>query len=114
MMRVRQHRARIGRIAAAGSLLPATGIAVVQPVAQPSVLADTLATRNVLLVGNAVAETVSFIDGSAFVSLGAFSVIPDPQQVFASWTQDADVYDAATGQVVKVWTLPDLNRGRHG
>jgi len=82
----RQPRARIARIAAAGSLLLATGIAVVQPAAQPSALADASGTRNVLLVGNAIAGTVSFIDGSTFANLGSFSVIPDLQQVFASWT----------------------------
>src|SRR6266700_7383876 len=86
MMVFRQPRARIARIAAAGSLLLATGIAVVQPAAQPSALADTAGTRNVLLVGNAVGGTVSFIDGSTFANLGSFSVIPDLQQVFASWT----------------------------
>jgi DNA-binding beta-propeller fold protein YncE len=82
----RQPRATIGRIAAAGLLLLATGIAVVRPAAQPSALADTSGTRDVLLVGNAVAGTVSFIDGNTFASLGSFSVIPDLQQVFASWT----------------------------
>jgi DNA-binding beta-propeller fold protein YncE len=83
---LRQPRARIGRIAAAGSLLLATGIVVVQPAGQPSALASTSGTRNVLLVGDAVAGTVSFIDGSTHASLGSFSVIPDLQQVFAGWT----------------------------
>jgi DNA-binding beta-propeller fold protein YncE len=85
MMMFQQPRATIGRIAAVGSLLLATGIAVVQPAAQPSALADTSGARNVLLVGNAVAGTVSFIDGNTFANLGSFSVIPDLQQVFASW-----------------------------
>jgi YVTN family beta-propeller protein len=85
MMMFRQPRAAIGSIAAAGSLLLATGIAVVQPAAEPSALADTSGTRNVLLVGNAVAGTVSFIDGNTFANLGSLSVIPDLQKVFASW-----------------------------
>ena len=86
MMMFRQPRARIGRIAAAGSLLLATGIAVMQPAAAPSALAATSGTRDVLLVGNAVAGTVSFIDGSTYANLGSFSVIPDLQQVQSSWT----------------------------
>ena len=84
-MMLRQARARISRFAAAGSLLLATGLTVVPPAA-PSALADPAGTRNVLLVGNAVAGTVSFIDGSTFANLGSFSVIPDLQQVFASWS----------------------------
>jgi DNA-binding beta-propeller fold protein YncE len=85
MMTFRQPRDKIRRIATVGSLLLATGIAVAQPAAQPSALADTSGTENVLLVGNAVAGTVSFIDGSTYANLGSFSVIPDLQQVFASW-----------------------------
>jgi DNA-binding beta-propeller fold protein YncE len=86
-MKLRQPRARISRIAAAGSLLLATGIAVAQPAAAaPSAGVDTSGTRSVLLVGNAVAGTVSFIDGSTYANLGSFSVIPDLQQLQASWT----------------------------
>jgi DNA-binding beta-propeller fold protein YncE len=85
-MMLRQPRARIGRIAAAGSLLLAAGITVAQPAAQAPALASTSGTRNVLLVGNAVAGTVSFVDGSSYANLGSFSVIPDLQQVFAGWT----------------------------
>ena len=86
-MMLRQPRARISRIAAAGSLLLATGIAAAQPAAAaPSARTDTAGTRNVLLVGNAVAGTVSFIDGNTYANLGSFSVIPDLQQLQASWT----------------------------
>jgi YVTN family beta-propeller protein len=38
------------------------------------------------MVGNAVAGTVSFIDASTLANLGSFSVIPDLQQLQASWT----------------------------
>ena len=38
------------------------------------------------MVGNAVAGTVSFIDATTFASLGSFSVVPDLQQLQASWT----------------------------
>jgi DNA-binding beta-propeller fold protein YncE len=84
-MTLRPVRARTSRIATAGALLLAVGLTAGQPAAAPSARADTSAARNVLLVGNAVAGTVSFIDGSTFANLGSFSVIPDLQQVFASW-----------------------------
>jgi DNA-binding beta-propeller fold protein YncE len=43
-------------------------------------------TRGVLVVGNAVAGTISFIDTSTYTNLGSFSVIPDLAAIFASWT----------------------------
>lgn len=43
-------------------------------------------TRAVLVVGNAVAGTVSFIDAHTLTSLGSFSVIPDLASLQASWT----------------------------
>jgi len=43
-------------------------------------------TRSVLVVGNAVAGTISFIDTSTYTNLGSFSVIPDLAAIFASWT----------------------------
>jgi YVTN family beta-propeller protein len=43
-------------------------------------------TRGVLVVGNAVAGTISFIDEESLTNLGSFSVIPDLAAIFASWT----------------------------
>jgi DNA-binding beta-propeller fold protein YncE len=43
-------------------------------------------THSVLVVGNAVAGTISFIDTSTYTNLGSFSVIPDLAAIFASWT----------------------------
>ena len=69
--------------AGSASLLLAAAF-VAGPIAQtPANAADT---RSVLVVGNAVAGTISFIDSSTFTNLGSFSVIPDLAQVFASWT----------------------------
>jgi YVTN family beta-propeller protein len=48
--------------------------------------ADAADTRGVLVVGNAVAGTISFIDASTYQNLGSFSVIPDLSAVQASWT----------------------------
>ena len=76
----------LGRLLAATSLLAALGLVSAQAgaAATPAAAAAT-GPRDVLLVGNAVAGTVSFIDGHTFANLGSFSVIPDLQQVFASW-----------------------------
>ena len=57
---------------------------VAGPTVQTAAHADS--DRNVLVVGNAVAGTISFIDATTLTNLGSFSVIPDLQQVFASWT----------------------------
>jgi YVTN family beta-propeller protein len=69
--------------ALSASLLLATA-AVAGPASQTAAHAD--AARNVLVVGNAVAGTISFIDATTLTNLGSFSVIPDLQRVFASWT----------------------------
>jgi DNA-binding beta-propeller fold protein YncE len=45
--------------------------------------ADTL--QDVLLVGNAISGTVSFLDGHTFQNLGSINVIPDLQQRLASF-----------------------------
>ena len=74
----------LGRTLVATFLLVAIGQACVQAAA-PRARAASSGTRDVLLAGNAVAGTVSFIDGHTFANLGSFSVIPDLQQVFASW-----------------------------
>jgi YVTN family beta-propeller protein len=73
------------RLITTGSLALALAAAFVAgPTAQSPASADD--TRSVLVVGNAVAGTISFIDTSTFTNLGSFSVIPDLAQIFASWT----------------------------
>jgi len=53
--------------------------------------------RSVLIVGNAVAGTVSFIDANTLTNLGSFSVIPDLASLQASWTPVQWIdYDIAT------------------
>lgn len=47
--------------------------------------ASAATSRSVLVVGNAVAGTLSFIDANTLTNLGSFSIVPDLQQVFASW-----------------------------
>lgn len=74
----RRSRAVLG---AAASLLAAAALAGL-----PAGPASAASTRSVLMVGNAVAGTVSFIDASTLANLGSFSVIPDLQQLQASWT----------------------------
>ncbi|MBR7828831.1 YncE family protein [Actinospica sp. MGRD01-02] len=57
---------------------------VAGPTAQtPASAADS---RGVLVVGNAVAGTLSFIDAATYANLGSFSVIPDLASLQASWT----------------------------
>jgi DNA-binding beta-propeller fold protein YncE len=70
------------RSAAARSLLLAAALALGPAAPSPAGAADS---RHVLLVGNAVDGTVSFIDAQTLANLGSFSVVPDLQQVFASW-----------------------------
>ena len=70
------------RLKTAGSLLLTAAFVVGPTATTPAGAADT---SNVLIVGNAVAGTVSFIDAGTLKNLGSFSVIPDLQQVFASW-----------------------------
>lgn len=59
--------------------------------------AHAAGARAVLVVGNAVAGTVSFIDANTLTNLGSFSVIPDLASLQANWTplQWVD-YDIAT------------------
>lgn len=73
-----RHRAALS---AAASLLAAAALA-----GGPAGPASADFTRSVLVVGNAVAGTISFIDANTFANLGSFSVIPDLQQLQASWT----------------------------
>jgi YVTN family beta-propeller protein len=73
-----RHRATLS---AAASLLAAAALA-----GGPAGPASADSTRSVLVVGNAVAGTISFIDANTFANLGSFSVIPDLRQLQASWT----------------------------
>lgn len=75
----RRHRRAV--LGAAASLLAAAALAGL-----PADAAGADSSRSVLVVGNAVAGTVSFIDASTLANLGSFSVIPDLQQLQASWT----------------------------
>lgn len=77
----RKRRAVLG---AAASLLAAAALAGVPASAASAASADS--TRSVLVVGNAVAGTVSFIDATTLANLGSFSVLPDLRQLQASWT----------------------------
>jgi DNA-binding beta-propeller fold protein YncE len=62
---------------AAGSLLSLGGALPAHSAALPD---SSGSLRDVLLVGNAVSGTVSFIDGRTFQSLGSFNIVPDLQQ----------------------------------
>jgi YVTN family beta-propeller protein len=53
--------------------------------AGPATSAQADSPRDVLVVGNAVSGTLSFIDAHTLADLGSFSAIPDLQQVQASW-----------------------------
>lgn len=65
---------------AAGSLLALGG-----PLSPPAA-ADSGSLADVLMIGNAVSGTVSFIDGHTFQNLGSFNIVPDLQQRLASFT----------------------------
>lgn len=65
---------------AAGSLLALGG-----PLSAPAA-ADSGSLHDVLLIGNAVSGTVSFIDGRTFQSLGSFNIVPDLQQRLADFS----------------------------
>jgi len=65
---------------AAGSLLALGG-----PLSPPAA-ADSGSLSDVLLIGNAVSGTVSFVDGHTFQNLGSFNIVPDLQQRLASFT----------------------------
>ena len=72
-------RKRLITVSSASLLLAAAFVAGPTP-------ARADATRGVLVVGNAVAGTISFIDEESLSNLGSFSVIPDLAAIFASWT----------------------------
>ena len=69
--------------AAAAAALTAVAL-VAGPAATAPARAD--GPRDVLVVGNAVAGTLSFIDAHTLANLGSFSAIPDLKQLQASWT----------------------------
>lgn len=69
-------------LGAASSLLLAAALAATPTLTTP---ANAAGSHDVLVVGNAVAGTLSFVDASTLKNLGSFSVIPDLQQVFAGW-----------------------------
>jgi len=48
--------------------------------AHQAAYADSGSLHDVLLIGNAVSGTVSFIDGRNFQSLGSFNIVPDLQE----------------------------------
>ncbi|MEO6083204.1 MAG: YncE family protein [Umezawaea sp.] len=64
----------------AAVLLASTGAAVAAPIPSPSVAA----TRDVLVVGNSQAGTITFLDGRTFANLGTINGIPDLQQILAA------------------------------
>ena len=63
------------------SILSIDGVASVPALARTH--SATSALRDVVLVGNSVSGTVSFLDGHTFSNLGSLNVIPDLQQRFA-------------------------------
>ena len=69
----------VGSLLGLGGALPAHASA-------PRPAADSGALRHVLLIGNAISGTVSFIDGSTFENLGSFDIVPDLQQRLSSMT----------------------------
>jgi DNA-binding beta-propeller fold protein YncE len=64
---------------AIGSLLGAGG-------ALPAHAASSGSLDDVLLIGNAVSGTVSFIDGHTFQNLGSFNIVPDLQERLSTMT----------------------------
>jgi YVTN family beta-propeller protein len=65
----------------------------------PTATAETASSglRDVMLVGNSSAGTVSFVDAKTFKNLGSINVIPDLQQVMDGW----DVFRKAGYEIVK-------------
>jgi DNA-binding beta-propeller fold protein YncE len=81
-------------------LLNAACSAVGSPT-KATVASASTALRDVLLVGNSAAGTVSFLDGHSFENLGSINVIPDLQQRLAAINSDlihAIAYSIITGQ----------------
>jgi DNA-binding beta-propeller fold protein YncE len=68
---------------AAGSLL---GLGGAVPAHSAAYADASSSLRDVLLIGNAVGGTVSFIDGRTFANLGSFNIVPDLQTRLANMT----------------------------
>jgi DNA-binding beta-propeller fold protein YncE len=66
--------------------LAAGSLATLGGVAPQAASADTGSLHDVLMIGNAVSGTVSFIDESTFQNLGSFNIVPDLQQRLASFS----------------------------
>ncbi len=70
------------------SILSAVGATLCLLTAGAAGTADAAGTasalRDVLLVGNSAAGTVSFLDGHTFANLGSFNVVPDLQERLSS------------------------------
>jgi DNA-binding beta-propeller fold protein YncE len=66
--------------------LAAGSLATLGGVAPQAASADTGSLHNVLMIGNAVSGTVSFIDESTFQNLGSFNIVPDLQQRLGSFS----------------------------
>ena len=66
--------------------LAAGSLATLGGVAPQAASADTGSLHDVLLIGNAVSGTVSFIDESTFQNLGSFNIVPDLQQRMAGFS----------------------------
>ncbi|HEU5353034.1 MAG TPA: beta-propeller fold lactonase family protein [Actinocrinis sp.] len=74
---IRRARRPVWCALAAGSLLSLGGALPAHAAAMPD---SAGSLHDVLLIGNAVSGTVSFIDGRTFQSLGSFNIVPDLQQ----------------------------------
>src|SRR4051794_5613736 len=69
--------------------LPFLGVACDAPgQVDSTTAAESAGLRDVLLVGNSAAGTVSFLDGHTFQSLGSINVIPDLSQRLAAINGD--------------------------
>ncbi|HZP49707.1 MAG TPA: hypothetical protein VFB40_00995, partial [Actinocrinis sp.] len=73
---IRRARRPVWCALAAGSLLSLGGALP----AHSATASDSSGLHDVLMIGNAVSGTVSFIDGRTFQSLGSFNIVPDLQQ----------------------------------
>src|SRR6266508_2928688 len=74
----RRNRSLLGALGAALCLFAAGTVqASAGTIRDPAGTAPASPRRDVLLVGNSAAGTVSFLDGRTFANLGSFNVIPD-------------------------------------
>jgi DNA-binding beta-propeller fold protein YncE len=73
---IRRARRPVWCALAVGSLLSLGGALP----AHSATASDSSGLHDVLMIGNAVSGTVSFIDGRTFQSLGSFNIVPDLQE----------------------------------